>query len=145
MKKLLAVLLLFSCAAVLIGCGTDQEAFCTTRNDNGAHVLIVDDLPDNVQIIVPDENLPYVSQIDRELFASAYETLLSFVKADSTVEAYVSQNADGYLVLSADVITMIDPPNVSEHGDTSGCGIDHEHNIVYQEISQEPASAQNQP
>ena len=145
MRKLFSVLLLFSCAAILVGCGIGQKDFQTALNDNGTRVLVLDDAPANVQIIVPDENLPYVSQIDRELFASAYETLLSFVKADSTVEAYVSQNADGYLVLSADVITMIDPPNVSEHGDTSGCGIDHEHNIVYQEISQEPASAQNQP
>lgn len=47
---------------------------------------------------------------------------------------YFEERSDGYLYICVEFIVDIDPPNVNEFGDTSGCGIDHDHKFFSEKI-----------
>ena len=143
MKKRIAIALLFLCLLTFFGCGQKNGFSCTT-NEYGSIIL---DLPGEDQVYVSDDCVDHLSKIDKVLFETAMEKVLSHVDEASAgrphLEIYIDE---GYLCLYGEIIRDIDPPetDVLENGDViaSGCGVDHEHLYFRERISLEPVLPQ---
>ena len=73
----------------------------------------------------------FISKITEESIKNAEKALDEKLKKyEGVSEKFLSIDDNGNLCLTVEVIVDITPPLSDEHGNTEGCGLDHDHMLV---------------
>ncbi len=130
MKRIFALVLAIVMLFSIPGCGKNSDLVV---KENGKSYIILPVSGNKARI--DDEGLKLVSEIDMEMLRAADEKLHAELTPYVDVpESYITE-FEGELFLEAEEIVDIDPPETSEFGDTAGCGIDHKHVYVREQIT----------
>lgn len=134
MKRIIACMLAVLCALLWTGCNDAGNAAVTQRDGKTYVVLPVS----GEELVVPEDCAPYAERIDGALLRAAEEAIAQEIAAyPENSGFYVGKDDEGHLLLCVEAIAPIERvPETGEDVVDGGCGIDHEHRLFSERITE---------